>query len=81
MIARECGLIEGKFSHFINNLHIYDRHIPLAKKLLEVESLTHTPQLKIDFKGFYNTTIEDFSLVNYTPEKKIWENVKLEIAI
>jgi thymidylate synthase len=81
MIARECGLIEGKFSHFINNLHIYDRHIPLAKKLLEVENLTHTPQLKIDFKGFYNTTIEDFSLVNYTPEKKIWENVKLEIAI
>ena len=34
MVAKHCGLKPGKFMHFVQNLHIYDKHIPIAKEIL-----------------------------------------------
>lgn len=35
MVARHCGFEPGMFTHFVQNLHIYDRHLDQAQKLLE----------------------------------------------
>lgn len=35
MVARHCKFELGNFCHFVQNLHIYDRHLPQAKELLE----------------------------------------------
>lgn len=35
MVARHCRFELGNFCHFVQNLHIYDRHLPKAEKLLE----------------------------------------------
>ena len=35
MVARHCRFELGNFCHFVQNLHIYDRHSPQAKELLE----------------------------------------------
>lgn len=34
MFARDAGLNPGIFTHFVSNMHIYDRHIPIAQKIL-----------------------------------------------
>lgn len=35
MVARHCGYELGNFCHFVQNLHIYDRHLDQAKELLD----------------------------------------------
>lgn len=36
MFAWGTGLKPGRFTHFVSNMHIYDRHIPVANKLIEL---------------------------------------------
>ena len=64
MIANETGLIQGVFSHYINDAHIYINHI----KGLEEQITRKTyklPTLKIGNKPFWNLEFDDFSLVKY----------------
>ena len=37
MIARHCKMIPGRLMHVIADCHIYDRHIPIVKNLIERE--------------------------------------------
>lgn len=78
MIAQSVGMKVGKFHHYINNLHIYDRHIEQAKEILEREPFA-APKLIIDesVKNFYDFKPEHFHLEGY--EKH--EQIKLEVAI
>jgi len=79
MVAQECGLRTGRFSHFVNNLHIYDRHLDLARELYKsADQPSGQPQLKLAHKGFWEVTIDDFELTNYSP---ILDGVKIEVAI
>lgn len=78
MIASECGLKPGKFSHYVNNLHIYDRHLDIAKKLLYTPVSAQLPKLELTSKPFYDIIIDDFTLTNYKP---LETDVRLEIAI
>lgn len=66
MVAQSVGKKPGKFTHIINNLHIYDRHITIAEELLKRESF-NAPILEVNpFVGdFYDFTVEDFRLINY----------------
>lgn len=34
MVARHCGFKLGKFCHIVQNLHIYDRHLPQAEEII-----------------------------------------------
>ncbi|OJT57642.1 thymidylate synthase [Bacillus licheniformis] len=78
MIAQVCGYKPGKFHHYINNLHIYDRHIEQAKEIINRESLA-APKLVIDnsIKNFYDYKPEHFILEGYRPHSQI----KLEVAL
>ena len=75
MFAQVSGLKVGKLIHVIADAHIYDRHIPLVKKVIENPSKP-APKLWInpEIKNFYDFTLDDFRLEGYefTPlEEKI----------
>ena len=76
MLAQECDMELGQFSHYINDCHIYANHVEAAR-----EQLTRTPgplpTLNIAKKAFWNLKFEDFELLNYTPQPSI----KFEIAV
>ena len=66
MISKTCNLKPGKFTHVINNVHIYDRHINQAHILLN-RKIGKQPILKLNTNenDFYNFTIHDFKIENY----------------
>ena len=66
MVARHVGLKPGVFMHVVDNLHIYDRHIPLVKELISREPLpAPTFWLNPEVKDFYRFTRDDVRLDNY----------------
>ena len=73
MIAQVTGYKPGKFTHFVANEQIYDRHMDAANEILRryvMDVNTIQPQLIIAPKtDFYDFTIGDFTLVNYVPQK------------
>ena len=79
MIAHHCGLKPGKYTHFIQNVHIYDRHIPIAKEFLNRPVSEKQPKLIFNPKSnnFFEFTIDDFKVIDYDPQPKI----NIEIAI
>ncbi|MBT6068864.1 thymidylate synthase [Candidatus Peregrinibacteria bacterium] len=76
MIAQECDLTPGVFTHTIGDAHIYLNHVEGMK-----EQLTKTPHklptLKIAKKPFDEIEFEDFVLEDYTHEAFI----KFPIAV
>ena len=64
MIAQETNLKLGEFSHYINDAHIYENHIPGLKEQLNRNPLP-LPKLEIAKKPFWNLKFEDFKLKNY----------------
>ena len=79
MFAQVSGLEVGELVHVIADMHIYDRHIPIIKKLIEREPLP-APKFEMnkDIKNFYDFTVDDFNIVDY----KYGESVgKVPIAI
>ena len=79
MIAQVTGFKAGELVHVIADAHIYDRHIPVVKQMLENPEYP-APKLWInpEVKDFYDFTVDDFKLEGYeaTPLK-----TKLEVAV
>ena len=73
MVAKHCGYKPGKFTHFIQNIHIYDRHIPIAEEFLKRPVSKKQPKLIFEPKSdnFYDFTIDDFRIEDYEPQTKI----------
>ena len=83
MIARHTGYKPGRFSHFVANEHIYDRHLEQADEMLgryyhKLNNLAFDwtgkegkPMLHInpDKTDFYDLTIDDFTMENYESMK------------
>lgn len=67
MIAQCCDMQVGQFVHVIADAHIYDRHIPVIKELIERPSYP-APDfwMNPEIKDFYKFTKDDFRLDNYT---------------
>ena len=66
MFAQVSGLLPGEFVHVIADCHIYDRHIPLVREMLERPQYP-APELKLnpDIKKFYDFTVDDVVFDNY----------------
>ena len=79
MLAQVSGLKVGELVHVIADAHIYDRHIPVVKKML-LNPQFEAPKLIINpnVKNFYDFKVEDFELVDYK-YNKIEE--KFEVAV
>ena len=70
MLAQVSGLKAGELVHVIADAHIYDRHIPLVKEILD-KPRHNAPKLIVDpnVKNFYDFTVDSFKLVDYEYEK------------
>ena len=70
MFAQVSGLKVGELVHVIADAHIYDRHIPIVKEILE-KPQHPAPKLIVDpdIKNFYDFTVDSFKLENYEFEK------------
>ena len=81
MFCSHLGYKPGKFCHFVQNCHIYDKHIDAAKEILERESIQNiNPRIElIDNKNFYEITIDDFKIYDVKDIPKLRSD--LEIAI
>ena len=66
MFAQVSGLEAGTLLHVIADAHIYDRHVPYVKDLMELTPYP-APKLRInpDVKNFYDFTTDDFELIDY----------------
>lgn len=66
MLAQASNLQTGEMYHVIADAHIYDRHIPLVKELIQ-RTQYPAPKLIINpkIKDFYEFKVEDFTLENY----------------
>lgn len=72
MLAQVCDYEVGELVHVIADAHIYDRHIPLVKELIERPTYD-APKLWInpEVKDFYDFTVDDFKLIDYQCGPKI----------
>lgn len=81
MVAGHCGYKVGKLIHFVQNLHIYDRHFDAVNELIEKEPFeSDYPYMElVGNKDFYEYTIDDFKIYNVDKIEKL--SKPLEIAI
>ena len=66
MMAQVSGLRVGELVHVIADCHIYDRHIPLVKKMLENPGYD-APEFRMDpsVTDFYQFTKDSFQMEGY----------------
>lgn len=72
MLAQVCDMQAGELLHVIADAHIYDRHVPIIKELIQRE--THpapTFWLNPEVKDFYEFTPEDVKLENYVTGEQV----------
>ena len=73
MVARDTGYTPGKFTHMVINEQIYDRHLEQARVLLDRAEMSTNcnPSMLLNPEkhNFYDITIDDFSLANYSAMK------------
>ncbi len=71
MFAQVSGLKAGELVHVIADAHIYDRHIPIVKEIIDMPRLA-APKLEVDksITNFYDFTVDSFKLVDYKFNEK-----------
>jgi thymidylate synthase len=81
MLCAHIGAKPRFFTHFVTDLHIYDRHIESAEQILATKPLEEnfTLGLKVNRKNFYDITIDDFIFPDLSNVKN--KDIKLEIAV
>lgn len=66
MFAQVSDMKVGELVHVITDAHIYDRHVPIIKELIERPTYP-APIFKMnpEVKNFYDFTLDDFTIENY----------------
>lgn len=76
MVAQECGLEPGIFTHTMGDAHIYLNHVEGLEEQLK-RTPKKLPQLKVARKPFWELEFEDFELLDYEHEPFI----KFKVAV
>lgn len=73
MVAHETGYKVGKFNHFISDLHLYDNQAEQAELIISRTANDNKALLQMNAtgKGFYDITIDDFEVKDYSPQEQI----------
>lgn len=79
MMAQSCGMQAGELVHVIADAHIYDRHIPLVKELIERETYD-APRvwLNPEVHDFYSFTVDDLHVEDYVTGPQI-KNIPIAV--
>ena len=64
MVAKECKLTPGIFTHTLGDAHIYLNHVDGLKMQLQ-RAPGPLPQVEIADKPFFSLTYDDFKLIDY----------------
>lgn len=66
MVAQVNDMIPGELVHVIADAHIYDRHVPIVKELIEREKFP-APKVRLnpDVHNFYDFTPDDVIVEDY----------------
>jgi thymidylate synthase len=66
MIAQVTGFKPGELVHVIADAHIYDKHVPIIKELIQRETYP-APKVTLnpEVKDFYKFTVDDFTIEDY----------------
>ena len=72
MLAQVCDMRVGELVHVIADAHIYDRHVPIVKELIE-RLQYDAPKfwLNPDIKDFYQFTTDDIKITDYVTGEQI----------
>lgn len=72
MLAQVCDMRVGELVHVIADAHIYDRHVPIVKELIERPQYD-APKfwLNPDIKDFYQFTMDDIKITDYVTGEQI----------
>ena len=79
MFAQVSGLVPGELVHVISDAHIYDRHVPIIKELIERPQYP-APKFRLNpaIKNFYDFTTDDIIVEDYQKNPRI---LNIPIAI
>ena len=79
MLAQVCDMEAGELVHVIADAHIYDRHIPIIRELIE-RPVYDAPVFRLnpDVRDFYQFTRNDVSVENYVTGPQV-ENIPVAI--
>ncbi len=79
MLAQVTGFKPGELVHVIADAHIYDRHIPIIKELIERPTYP-APKFWInpEIKDFYDFTLDDFRIEDYEAGPQI-KNIPIAV--
>ena len=74
MVAQCCDMIPGELVHVIADAHIYDRHVSMVEDLISREEHP-APRvwLNPEVKNFYEFTVDDLHIENYTTGPQIMD--------
>lgn len=66
MIAQVTDFKPGELVHVIADAHIYDKHVPIIKELIQRETYP-APKVTLnpEVKDFYKFTVDDFTIEDY----------------
>lgn len=72
MLAQVCDMRVGELVQVIADAHIYDRHVPIVKELIERPQYD-APKfwLNPDIKDFYQFTTDDIKITDYVTGEQI----------
>ena len=79
MFAQVSGFEPGELVHVIADAHIYDRHIPIVKELIQ-RPVYPAPKVTLnpEVKDFYKFTVDDFTIEDYEAGPQI-KNIPIAI--
>ncbi len=79
MLAQATGFEPGELVHVIADAHIYDRHVPIVKELIERPQYPAPKfELNPDIKDFYDFTIDDIQITDYQKNEQI-KNIPIAV--
>ena len=79
MLAQVTGFKPGELVHVIADAHIYDRHVPIIRELIEREQHP-APKFTLnpDVKDFYRFTTKDITIEDYVTGPQI-KNIPIAV--
>ena len=79
MIAQVCDMEAGELVHVIADAHIYDKHVPIIKEIINREQYP-APKVKLNpnVKNFYEFTTNDLFVEDYVAGEQV-KNIPIAI--
>ena len=79
LLAQICNMVPGEFVHMIADAHIYDRHVPIIKEMIQREQFpAPTVTLNPNIRNFYEFTTDDLIIENYKKNPQI-KNIPIAV--